>query len=572
MSDIYEELSNERKDLQKRGLVPDWMTTGGWQAFKDQNKHMGDGYFEQIDMIGTHLSQYPKTDIPEEWKDIGETWEEAFHNITRKGWLVYSTPVLSHCGTNKGCSVSCSGGEISDSVKGFFDAYIEAALLTKEGFGTSYSLNKIRGRGTPISRGGHASGSLHVMKRLSQDARDISQGNVRRGAVAMYLDLMHEDFDEWADHLHKNPEGLNIGWNIHKVDIQNLIRGEKETTRRWMKCLWVKAQSGKGYFWKIDTVNEAQPECYTTHGLSNKASNLCTEIVGHSDEDHTYSCVLSSPNMYFYDDWKDTSFLQVATVLLDCVAEDFIQRGRDIVGLERVVRFTEKARMLGLGTLGFHSYLQKHMVAFESFEANSINHEYFKNLEEKSIEASKWMAKEWGEPEWCKGTGRRNTHNIAIAPNMGSATIAGQRSQGIEPIIANVFMQDTPSGAMRRINPEFLALAESRGKNTKPMLRSVLENKGSVQHLDWLTDHEKLVFRTAFEIDQKVILRLASQRQRYIDQAQSLNLFFDADEREEYIAEVHAEFLIDPRLKSLYYMRTLAGVQAAKDECIACEG
>jgi ribonucleoside-diphosphate reductase alpha chain len=274
--------------------------------------------------------------------------------------------------------------------------------------------------------------------------------------------------------------------------------------------------------------------------------------------------------MYFYDEWKNTSAVEVATVFLDSIAEDFIQIGKNIPGLERAVRFTEKARMLGLGTLGFHSYLQRHMVAFESFEANSINHDYFDNLSRKSKLASKWMAKSWGEPEWCKGTGYRGTHRLAIAPNMGSATIAGQRSQGIEPIIAHIYMQDTPSGTMRRINPEFLALAKSRGKFNKPLVRSIIDNEGSVQHLDWLTPEEKLVFRTAYEIDQKVILRLASQRQRYIDQAQSLNLFFSADESEEYIAEVHAEFLLDPRLKSLYYMRTLAGVQAAKDECVAC--
>jgi ribonucleoside-diphosphate reductase alpha chain len=212
------------------------------------------------------------------------------------------------------------------------------------------------------------------------------------------------------------------------------------------------------------------------------------------------------------------------------------------------------------------------MIPIESFEAHIKNNQMFKHIHDESLEATQWMAKEWGEPEWCKGHGVRNTHRCAIAPNMSSASMAGQVSQGIEPIIANVYTQATTAGEMQRINPEFLRIAKERKKFNKAMLTSVIDKQGSVQHLDWLDENEKAVFKTAFEIDQKVLLRLASTRQQWIDQGQSLNLFFDADEDEEYIADVHKMFFEDERLKGLYYLRTLSGVDASKDTCSSCEG
>lgn len=299
-----------------------------------------------------------------------------------------------------------------------------------------------------------------------------------------------------------------------------------------------------------------------------------TEITLHSDADTTYTCVLSSMNCYLFDEWKNTGAVFIATVMLDCVAQSFINRGKKIQGLERAVASTEKGRALGLGLLGFHSYLQMKRVAMEEFQAHLINMEVFSHLNDESLAASHWMAKAWGEPEWCRGYGVRNTHRLAVAPNMSSATICGQKSQGIEPVLANVFMQDTAAGEMQRINPELLSLAKEKGRDglTRKEIRQIIDDVGSVRNISWLTPHEKLVFKTAFEIDQKVLLRLASTRQQFIDQGQSLNLFFSSDEDEEYIAEVHKIFFLDERLKGLYYIRSQAGVQASKDECIACEG
>jgi ribonucleoside-diphosphate reductase alpha chain len=275
-------------------------------------------------------------------------------------------------------------------------------------------------------------------------------------------------------------------------------------------------------------------------------------------------------NLAWYDDWKDTDAPYIATVFLDCVAEEFIQSAQHIKGLEKAVRFTQKGRSLGLGACGFHTYTQQKGWAFEGFDTHLWNIEAFKNISEKALAASQWMATVMGEPEWCKGYGTRNTHNMAIAPTKSTAAIMGGVSEGINPDPAMVFTQSTAGGEMDRITPEFLKIMKLKEQYNKKTIKSIVEKNGSVQHLSWLTDEEKLAFRTAFEMDQKAILRLASARQKFIDQGQSLNLFFAANEDEARISEIHQQAFMDENILSLYYIYTLAGVQAAKSECLAC--
>lgn len=564
MTSIYKELSNERKNLQECGELPDWYTTAAWQLFKNKYSVPGErpGIKNRFEIIASTLSKY----MPD-----SEAWEEKFFELMWKGWFSPSSPMLANTGTDRGCSVSCSGGYIQDSIDGFYSAAHEAALLTKHGFGTSAYLGDIRPRGSGISSGGKASGVIPVIKNLVQVTRDVAQGSVRRGAIASYLDMGHEDFWEVIEYLHKNPDDLNIGWNVYDSDIEKLKSGDVEWSNRFKRMLKVKAETGKGYFFFVDKTNRANPPMYIDNDLFVRASNLCTEVTLFSDLYNTFTCVLGSLNLAKRDEWKDTDTVFVAIVLLDCLCEDFIQKGKSIKGLEKAVRFTQDSRALGLGTMGFHTYLQDKGIAFEDFEAHLLNTEIFKDIKDKSEQATQWLAVKLGEPFLCKGYGARNTHLLAIAPNMSSAILMGGVSQGVEPMVANVFNQGSAAGEIERINPSFLRLMKEKGKYTPSNINSIIDNKGSVQHFDWLTDGEKLVYKTAFEIDQKALLRLASVRQRYICQAQSLNLFFDADEDEGYIAEIHREAFIDPYIKSLYYMRTLAGVQASKDECVACQ-
>ncbi len=570
MASLYSKLSEERKNLQAQGEVPDWYTTGGYQMFMEKytlpGQTLRERYWQVAETAGKIADELYGS-FPG-----GTEWSEEFFNIIWRGWLSPSTPVLANLGTGRGMPVSCSGGYVDDSIHGFYSTRHETAMLTKHGFGSSAYMGAIRPRGSEISAGGKASGSLPVFLGFVQDMRDVSQGNVRRGSWAGYLEADHGDFHEVADHLFNNPDDFNVGWIISNEFIARLGRGDKDAIQRYQKIMKIRKVTGKGYMLFIDKVNEQNPDTYKDRGLTVKASNLCSEISLFSDEDHTFTCVLSSMNLRFYDDWKDTNAVQLAIVFLDCVAEAFLRQATGVPGFDRAIRFTEKSRALGLGTMGFHTYLQDRMIAIESMKAHSINLEIYKRIREQAEDASKWMALVAGEPEWCKGYERRNTHLLAIAPNMSTALICGGVSQGIEPVVANVFNQNTAAGEIQRINPSLLKVMKERGVYNKQTINELIDARGSILKVNWLTDEEKLVFRTAFEVDQMALLRLASARQKYIDQGQSLNLFFAAEEDPKYISQIHRAAAEDPNIKALYYMRSQAGIQAAKDECIACEG
>lgn len=563
MTSIYKQLGAERKELQQHGHNPSWVTTGGWQLFKESYLHDSVGMRGQYERIAKTAARH--TPHP-------EAWAVRFFDVMWNGWLACSTPVLSNMGTNKGMPVSCSGAYIDDSIHGFYTARHDTAMLTKNGFGTSGYLGDIRPRGSAISSGGKSSGVLPVVQGFVDDMRKVAQGTARRGAWAGYLEMDHGDFPELVDYLEHYPDDLNLGWIITDAFIARLNAGDIDAHTRFQRSMKVKAVTGKGYYLLIDNVNRLSPQMYKDMGLKVKASNLCIEINLFSDIDHTFTCVLSSMNLAKYDEWKNTDAVYVSTVFLDCVAQEFIEMARGIPGMQTAISFTEKSRALGLGALGFHTYLQQNMIAFESFEAHMKNLEIFKNIKSEALRASQWMAKEWGEPEWCKGYGVRNTHLLALAPNTSSALICQAVSQGIEPIVANSYNQPTSAGEITRMNPVFLKFATDKGMMTDELMKSITENEGSVQHIEWMTDHEKLVFKTAFEIDQRAIIRLAAARQPDICQGQSLNFFFDADEDEEVIASVHQEAFCNPNIKGVYYMRTASGVKASTGECIACEG
>ena len=557
---MYEALSTERKELQSVGHLPDWVTTGGWQLFKERYLYDAVAMDDTFERIAHTLAAY--TPHP-------SYWEVVFYEMLWNGWLMPATPVLSNTGTPKGMPVSCSGQYIHDSISGFYDGYKETALLTKYGFGTSGYLGDIRPRGAAISIGGTASGVMPVIEHFVQDMRDVAQGTSRRGAWAGYLPIDHGDFWEVLSYLRDKPDDANIGWCVSDDFIARLNNGEEEAIKRYQGALKVKAITGKGYFFFPDKANRARPEWVTEPIL---ASNLCTEIMLPATEDMTFTCVLSSLNLSKYREWEYTDTPFNAIVFLDAVASYFMDMATDVPGLDKAVRFTEQYRALGLGTLGFHSLLQQEMIPFESLEAHMLNNTIFAGIRQQAEEATRYLAVELGEPEKMEGTGRRNSHLMAIAPNMSTALLAGGVSQGIEPIVANVYNQLTAAGEIYRVNPTFLRLTEERVGWSEDIKKSVIDHNGSVQHLDYLTDHEKLVLKTAYELDQSALVRLASARQRYIDQGQSLNLFFSADEDEEYISQIHKQAFLDENIKSLYYMRTMAGVQASKGECIACEG
>lgn len=559
---LKEQLSEERKQLQKEGQLPSWFTSDGWSLFKQKYAVPGeDAFLGRAKTISKTLSKH--TNDPKKWDQI-------FFNMIWKGWLSCSTPLLANCGTDRGLIVSCSGQYVGDSIDEFYSNLHEGAMLSKNGFGTSSYLGDIRKRGTKISKGGTAQGILPVFQDFVTMASKVSQGGTRRGSWAGYIPISHGDFQEVYDFVYDLPDEVNIGFNWYDSDTEAMLNKDPEAIRRFKKLMKLRMTQGKGYICFPDKANKLAPQMYKDLGLKIHSSNLCAEVFLNQDKDHTYTCVLASLNLSKYNEWKDTDTIKHAIVLLDCVVSEFLEKAKGIPGLEKAVRFTEKSRALGLGVCGFHTYLQQESIPFESLEAQFFNSNFFKHMDKETLEASKELAVEYGEPEWCKGYGVRNTHRMAMMPTMSTAAVMGGVSQGIEPMIGNCFIASLAGGDAERINPVFLNLMKSRGKYTKKLVHEIANNNGSVQNLDWLTDHEKLVFKTAFEINQEVILRLASMRQRFIDQGQSLNLFFSADEDEKYVAYVHKLAIMDPYIKSLYYVRSKSGVEASKG-CVACQ-
>ncbi len=892
--------SEERKRLQSEGGIPEWMSTGSWQIYSQKYLYNASNVREQYDRISSTLAKHVEGKYPSWWEEEmgkGTTWKDAFHNIIWSGDLSPSTPVHANTGTDRGCTVSCSGGYVPDSIDGFYSSRYETALLTKEGFGTSAYLGDIRGRGSKIRGGGKATGSAPVFKGFVQDSVDVSQGNARRGAWVGSIEIDHKDWDEICDFVEEYPDDVNAGWIVKDNFINALQNKDGDAIRRFGKAMKCKMKTGKGYYTFIDKINRARPQMYKDLGLEVKASNLCVapetmiltdkgylriedlegqkvnvwngeeftettvaktgvnqklikvitdsgyelectpyhkfyvqnlydgvitevraadlsagdklikfdlpildgtlhlehaydngffsgdgcffkgvsivylygekkslisrltaeystitedssvdrvtlrtthlrdkfwvpsvefdiksrldwlagildadgcvyrngsnealaivsvekqflldiqlmlqslgisaKVVDHqdageyslpmnngtdeygkfhcrqsyrllinsydtyklhrlglicsrlvltgtvpkrsasrfvkivsvedtgrtddtycfkemkrgmgmfngiltgqcqeitlfSDADHTFTCVLSSINLARWDVLHKRAIF-IATVFLDCVAQEFIERGKTIKGLERAVRFTEKGRALGLGVMGLHTLFQKRRIPFGSFEAHMLNIEIFKRLNEESLEASQWMASAFGEPEWCKGYGVRNTHRLAVAPTKSTSLIMGGVSEGINPDPAMTFTQTTAAGEIDRINPELLLLMKEKGVYSKKHMQEIIDADGSVQKVSWLTEDEKKVFKTAFEIDMRDVLRLARARQKYLDQMQSLNLFFSSEESEEYIAQIHKEAFLDEGILSLYYCYSRRGVQASKDSCEACQ-
>ncbi len=560
MSLSYEELSLERKALQEKGWLPDWYTTFSWQMFKSKYAYGGEeGAKGRWRTIAKTLSAHAPGDASE--------WEDKFCQLLWKGWLSPASPVLSNTGTDRGLNVSCSGGVVGDSVDSFYSSLREQALLSKHGFGCSSDFSSVRPRGSAISGGGQASGVVPVIEDFAVMTSKVSQGGNRRGSTASYLNIEHGDFWELTDKLEAEPDGLNIGWTITDEFIEKLKAGDEEAHKRFSRTLYVKLVTGKGYYFKIDEANRKRPQMYQDLGLDIKASNLCSEIMLHSSESLTYSCILSSMNLAKYDEWKDTDAIFEATVFLDCLCSDFLEKSQGTAGLGKVRKFTEKGRAIGLGVLGFSTLLQKRRVPYESLEAQFLNAEIFSKLQEQSLFASQWLADELGEPEWCKGYGVRNTHRTALAPTKSTSILMGGVSESVFPDPGMVYEQSSAAGGIKRVNAELYDIMVERGVYNKATLDDIINNLGSVQHVDWLSQEEKWVFKNAFEINQEVILRYASLRQKFLCQGQSLNFFFTEDE--EKISSIHTKALLDPNILSLYYIYSRSGVVVDGD-CLAC--
>ena len=483
--------------------------------------------------------------------------KDAFKEMIVKGWISFSSPIWANMGTQRGLPISCFNVHIPDSVEGITHKMGEVIMQTKIGGGTSGYFGELRHRGTAVTDNGKSSGSVSFMKLFDTAMDVVSQGGVRRGAFAAYLDIDHGDIEEFLQIRDiGNPiQNLFTGVCVPDYWMQDMIDGDADKRRIWAKVLESRQQKGMPYILFTDNVNRNKPQVYKDKGLTINASNLCSEIMLPSTADESFICCLSSMNLELYDEWKDTNAVKLAIYFLDAVLSEFIEKTEGNYYLSAARNFAIRHRALGLGVLGYHSYLQRNMIPFESMEAKMFNAKVFKQIQEQSLAASKELANIYGEPELLKGYGVRNATTMAIAPTTSSSAILGQTSPGIEPFASNYYKAGLAKGNFIRKNKYLAKLLEEKGLDTEDVWRDIMLNHGSVQHMHQLTQEEKDVFKTFKEISPLEIVTQAAQRQQYIDQAQSLNLNIPSSMP---IKDVN-KVIIDAwklGVKTLYYQRS----------------
>ena len=565
------------EELKAEGNAPEWLTADAFQTLR--------GGYLWNDETPKQMYRRVAASVAQSLKK--SELEDKFFDIMWKNWLCPSTPVLCNAGTTRGLPISCFSSYMADDTYEILETLQEVAMLSKYGGGTAIHVNDVRAKGTPISKGGHSDGVVPFLKMADSVILGISQGSTRRGACAAYIDIEHGDFDEFLQS--RRPTGdtnrqclnLHHGVCVSNAFIDKVKAGDTEARRRWKELIKSRVETGEPYVFFTDNANDQAPPVLKETGIKLKGSNLCSEIFLPTDKDHTFVCCLSSLNLARWDEWKDTDTVQLSVWFLDGIMEEFIQKAANLRGFERALRFARKSRALGLGVLGLHSYFQKNMIAFDSLQAYLQNKIIFKKIREEAELATAVLASEYGEPEWCKGHNRRNATLMAIAPTVSNSLIASNVSQGIEPWIANAFAQKSAKGTFVRRNPELEKLLKSIGQDTDEVWGSILKNDGSVQHLECLTAEQKEVYLTARELNQFAIIKLAAERQKFIDQGQSINVFFPANSDPKYINQVHLE-AANSGLKSLYYLRSTSVLKAEQNsnavykreltECTWCEG
>ena len=516
---------------------------------------------------------------------------ETFFDYIWKGWLCLASPVLSNTGTDRGLPISCFGIDVADSIQDIGGKNLEMMLLAKHGGGVGIGINQIRPAGSKITGNGTSDGVVPFCKIYDSTILATNQGSVRRGAASVNINIEHGDFEEWLEIREPKGDVNRQSLNIHQCAIvgdkfmRRLEAGDVDARKRWGKLLQKRKATGEPYILFKGNTNKVNPPAYKENGLKVHMTNICSEITLHTDESHSFVCCLSSLNLAKYEEWKDTNLIYDATWFLDGVMEEFIQRAKGLRGFENSIRSAQKGRALGLGVLGWHTYLQEKGIPFEGLLAQFETRKIFSQIKIESERASMDLAETYGEPLWCVGTGMRNTHLRAIAPTVSNSKLSGNVSPGIEPWAANVFTEQSAKGTFIRKNPTLENCLESVGLNNSSIWNKILEDGGSIQGIEALDnvlvgEHDiplKDIFKTFKEINQLELVNQAGLRQQYIDQSVSLNLAFPSEATPKWINKVHLEAW-KKGVKTLYYTRTesvLRGDIAAKamdDECLACDG
>jgi len=512
-----------------------------------------------------------------------------FYEAMVKNWLCLASPVLSNLGTERGMPISCFGIDTDDSIEGIAGANSELMRLSSQGGGVGIGVSRIRGRGREISGNGVSEGVVPWCKIYDSTILATNQGSVRRGASSVNLHINHPDIEEFLQIRRPKGDVNRQCLNLHQCVVINdefmnrVEEREPKALKLWGEILKTRLETGEPYLMFEDNINNANPEAYKKNNLNVSMTNICSEIALYTDPLHSFICCLSSLNLARWDEWKEYTFDNGMTLpeltcwFLEGVLQEFIDRSKNIKFMENTHRSATKGRAIGIGVLGWHTFLQEKGIPFAGLQANSYTRLMFDFIEKGALKASRDQAIEYGEPEWCKGTGMRHTHHLAIAPTVSNAHISGGVSPSIEPIPANVYNLKTAKGTFIKKNPTLERLLEKKGYNIDSVWKQIIQDKGSVMGLPEyiLTDEEKEIFLTFKEINPYEIVRQNGIRQKYVDQAISLNLTFDPSDSPKYISDVH-KLAWKEGIKTLYYMRSesiLRGDAIQRDDnCVACEG
>lgn len=506
--------------------------------------------------------------------------ESKFFKYIWNGWIGLASPVLSNTGTDRGLPISCFGIDTPDSIRGIGLTNAELMKLTALGGGVGISTSRIRPRGTEITGNGKSEGVVPWCKIYDSAIIATNQGSVRRGAASVNLDINHPDIKEFMQIRRPKGDPNRQCLNLHQcvvVDdafMRRLQDRDSEAMSLWLDILKTRVETGEPYIMFKDNVNKNNPLAYAMNNLDVTMTNICTEITLHTDEEHSFICCLSSLNLAKYDEWKDTDVVETSIRFLDGVMQEFIDKSNGKDSMIRTHRHAQKGRALGLGVMGWHSFLQKKGLPFNSIASTAWTHTLFSDIRQKAEATSRELAQEYGEPVWCKGTGMRNTHLLAIAPTVSNSRL-NSCSAGIEPIPANIYTFNGAKGTFIVKNKELEELLESKDKNTEAVWDQILADNGSVQNLSALTEEEKEVYLTFSEVNQLELVRQAAIRQKYIDQTQSLNLCFDPTDSPKWLNQCHLEAW-KLGVKTLYYLRTDSVIKgdlgSRTAECVSCDG
>ena len=509
--------------------------------------------------------------------------ENKFYKMLWNGWLGLASPVFSNMGTDRGLPISCFGIDTPDSIRGISLTNAELMKLTSQGGGVGISVSRIRPRGAQISGNGKSEGVVPWCKIYDSAIIATNQGSVRRGAASVNLDINHPDIGEYLQIRRPKGDPNRQCLNLHQcvvVDdpfMRKLESRDQDAMSLWAEILKSRMETGEPYVMFKDNVNKSNPVAYMMNNLDVTMTNICTEITLFTDEEHSFICCLSSLNLAKYDEWKDTDTVEMSTWFLDGVMQEFIDKSQGRDSLKRTHNHAKKGRALGLGVVGWHTFLQQKGMPFNSIASTAYTHNIFSDIKNKAEKASLDLAREYGEPVWCKGTGMRNTHLMAIAPTVSNSVILGGISAGIEPLPANIYTFNGAKGTFIRKNKVLEGILESKKENKNKWWDQMLEDGGSAQNLpdNVLTPEEKELFLTFPEINQLELVRQAAIRQRYLDQTQSLNLSFDPSDSPKWINQVHMEAW-KLGIKTLYYLRTDSVIKgdlgSRQADCISCDG